>query len=40
MDAELTIEAKERISGGARFLLHSKVVIQGHLLHPCHQAFI
>jgi hypothetical protein len=40
IEAELTIEAEEGISGGARFLFHSKVVIQGHLLHPRHQAFI
>ena len=35
-----TIEAKEGISGGSHFLLNFKVIVQGHLLHPCHQAFV
>jgi len=39
-ETELTIEAEEGVGGGADLLLHCKVVIQGDLLHPCHQAFI
>ena len=39
-EREITIEAEEGVGGGADFLLHGEVVIQGHLLHPCHQAFI
>jgi hypothetical protein len=37
---KLTVEAEERADRGAHFLLHFEVVIQGHLLHPCHQALI
>lgn len=35
-----TVEAEEGVGGGADFLLHCEVVVQGHLLHPCHQAFV
>jgi hypothetical protein len=38
--SSFTIEAKEGVCGGTHFLLYFEVVIQGHLLHPCHQAFI
>lgn len=35
-----TIKAKKSIGGRAHFLLHCEMIIQGHFLHPCHQAFI
>jgi hypothetical protein len=34
----LTIEAKEAIGSWPNTLLHREVVVQGHLLHLCHQA--
>ena len=37
---ELTVEAEEGVGGGAGLLLHCEVVIQGHLLHPRHQALV
>ena len=39
-EVELTVEAEECADGGAHFLLHFEVVVQGHLLHPRHQALI
>lgn len=35
-----TVEAEEGVGGGADFLLHCEVVVQGHLLHPRHQALV
>lgn len=40
VEIKFTIEAEEGIDGGAYYLLHREVVVQRHLLHPCHQAFI
>lgn len=38
--AWFTVESKEGADGGAHFLLHGEVVVQGHLLHPRHQALV
>lgn len=40
MITKYTIEAKEGMSSGSRFLLCHKVVVEGHLLHPRHQALV
>jgi len=40
MISKYTIEAKEGMSSGSRFLLCHKVVVEGHLLHPRHQALV
>ena len=36
----VTVEAEEGADGGAHLLLHREVVVQGHLLHPRHQALV
>lgn len=40
MISKCTIEAKEGMSSGSRFLLCHEVVVEGHLLHPRHQALV
>ena len=40
VETKFTIESKKGIGRRAHFLLHLEVVVQGHLLHSCHQAFI
>lgn len=37
---KLTIESEEWVSRWSHFLLHTEVVIQGHLLEACQYAFI